>query len=383
MTPMQIVQLGILKEFKRVLDNTKLNWFVGFGTLLGAARKGGFIPWDYDIDILMPREDYDNLANIPEVFGEPYFLQTELNDPQAAPRFMRLRHSDTAIIPMDYPTMYTPGGHMGIYIDIIPMDTVPDIIVAMHMQSMSTWLNRRMFACASWDECGYKLNNAPPKKEEFCKKEGGFPGFYSTYTAMYKAMTSTFAEGQYYAMPVLRGEKGWRVYDKDWFSDSMMLPFEGINVPAPKDYKAVLAVMYPNGLNEPDLRYNRRPEPSKEVIVDTLHSYKDYTCKYTDMLIGITGKDVHIFGAGDSLRIWLERYSQGLNVVAAYDNSTDKHGTVTYGVPIKNPTELADVDLTDARIIIASIYHKEISKQLENMDIHEYYVFIDGWKYEV
>lgn len=51
------VELEILKEFIRVCDELNLRWYAGYGTVLGAIRHGGFIPWDDDIDVLMPRKD--------------------------------------------------------------------------------------------------------------------------------------------------------------------------------------------------------------------------------------------------------------------------------------------------------------------------------------
>ena len=56
--------IGILKEFIRVCQEHDLTYFIISGTLLGAVRHGGFIPWDDDIDIGMPRSDYDRLASL-------------------------------------------------------------------------------------------------------------------------------------------------------------------------------------------------------------------------------------------------------------------------------------------------------------------------------
>jgi lipopolysaccharide cholinephosphotransferase len=99
------------------------------------------------------------------------------------------------------------------------------------------------------------------------------------------------------------------------------------------------------------------------------------------MLKGIEGKRVYIFGAGDSLRIWIERYSQGLDVICAFDNSKSKWGTSAYGIPIRSPDELPALIDENSRLIVASVYRKEIGIQLDNMGIKDYFVFVDGWNY--
>jgi len=177
------------------------------------------------------------------------------------------------------------------------------------------------------------------------------------------------------------GERGCYVYDRKWFAMSDEMDFEDLKIKVPMYWKDVLVVSYPNGLHEPAMKY-RKPKHIDKNIVDTKQSYKVYTRRYTDMLKGIGNKRIYFFGAGDSLRIWLERYGHGLDIACTFDNDPKKWGTTAYGVPVRNPAELPRMLVKNDRVIIVSIYHKEIGKQLKGLGVKDYFIFIDGLKYQ-
>lgn len=385
---LQLVELDILKKFKQVAEKENLKWYAMFGTLLGTIRHQGFIPWDDDIDIALPRTDYDKLRKNKDWFGEPYFLQTPHNDPAASPRFLRLMRLDTAKIPADFPNDMTRGGCMGVYIDILPLDSVPNGNIAGKMHRAMDEMQNQMCGTAALDESdGFEVSI---EKTAHCYSLGGFPGRYRELADRYEefcAFYKTRNDFPYYFIPVLSGGRGERVYEKSWFALSELKKFEDIEIPVPCGYREIVTAQYPEGALMPEPKYRRAEDAfSKEKkLIDLKHSYLYYTKKYTDMLVEIADKDVYVFGAGDSLRIWLERYSKGLNVVAAFDNSRDKWGKKAYGVEVHSPEELSGIVKENgdkARIIIASLYFKEISKQLEKMGIKDYYIFVDGLKYE-
>ncbi|NMI06924.1 hypothetical protein HF638_23320 [Paenibacillus sp. SZ31] len=374
---LQAVELDILKEFARVAKREDLTWFTMFGTLLGAVRHNGFIPWDDDIDIALPRKEYERLRLSQHWFSEPYFLQTPQNDPYAAPHFIRLRRSDTAVL-VNFPNGHTRGGHMGAYIDILPLDDMPNGDVAKDVQDTALKMQKQMYASAALDECeGAEISEG---KEYFCYGAGGISGQYDFLAERYERFCSKYSNQLYYAIPVLGGEYGKRVYDKKWFSESMEMDFEDLKIPVPVGYKETLIASYPGGLYEPDLK-DRTPKHGKSTIIDVSRPYTHYVRRYTDMLNGIEDKKIYIFGAGDSLRIWMERYSKDLQVVCAFDNRKDAWGSCAYGVPVRSPSELPGLIDENSRLIIASVYHKEIAKQLERMNVKEYFFFIDGLKY--
>ncbi|MDR3310784.1 MAG: LicD family protein [Oscillospiraceae bacterium] len=382
LTELQTVELDLLRRFTEVAELECLSWFAMFGTLLGAVRHGGFIPWDDDIDVVLPRADYDRLRNSPDWFAEPYFLQTPANDPAAAPPFTRLRHSGTTVL-IDFPNGLTRGGNMGAYIDIIPLDDVPDGETAAGMQKAAEAMRGQLLASAALDECAGGAVSA--EKEFFCYCSGGIAGGYAALAERYERFCARYAgtKQPYCAMPVCRGERGARVYEKAWFGGFEPKKFGDLTVRVPIGWEKALVAAYPGGTLTPEPKY-RTPKHTENAVVDMSRPYTHYTRRYFGMLSGIEGKNVYIFGAGDSLRIWLERYGAGLNVVCAFDNSERKRGTSACGIPVRGPDELPGLLRSDggARLIIASVHYEEISKQLDTIGVTGYFVFIDGLRYE-
>ena len=122
------VELDLLSEFIRVCKKNSLRFFADGGTMLGAVRHGGMIPWDDDIDLTMPRHDYEILCKIAsKEFVQPYFWQTEETDKGSARGHAQLRNSDTTgIIKTEYERQRNNNFNQGIFIDIFPFDTVVD-----------------------------------------------------------------------------------------------------------------------------------------------------------------------------------------------------------------------------------------------------------------
>lgn len=119
------IELDLLSEFQRVCKKYGIKYYANGGTMLGAARHQGFIPWDDDIDLMMYREEYDKLCSHAIEFKHPYFFQTEYTDKGSLRGHAQLRNTDTTgILNMEYKKKYK--FNQGIFIDIFPMDNVPD-----------------------------------------------------------------------------------------------------------------------------------------------------------------------------------------------------------------------------------------------------------------
>lgn len=114
--------LNILEEFKRVCEQFNLTWWVDSGTLLGAIREGKIIDWDDDIDVMMPREDYNKLLSLQHEFKQPFKLQTPLTDAYYDFMIRVINTNTSCYSKYDYDI---PGHHC-LYIDVFALDAVPD-----------------------------------------------------------------------------------------------------------------------------------------------------------------------------------------------------------------------------------------------------------------
>lgn len=134
--PLQMKQLQILKELKRICEENNLEYFLAYGTLLGAIRHEGFIPWDDDIDVCMKYPDYNRFKEVCKTqLGSDYFLQTDETDPDAGLSYYKLRLNGTTLIVDD---LANRDMHHGISIDIYPIYNVPDNLFQSKIQLCAT-----------------------------------------------------------------------------------------------------------------------------------------------------------------------------------------------------------------------------------------------------
>lgn len=113
------IELDLLLKFDEICRKHDLTYFLNSGSLLGAVRHHGFIPWDDDIDVEMPRKDYEALISISGQIQAPYFLQTPMSDPDCFYSFAKFRNSNTTGSSEMF--AFQEMNH-GIYIDVFPFD---------------------------------------------------------------------------------------------------------------------------------------------------------------------------------------------------------------------------------------------------------------------
>lgn len=121
------VELTLLEKFKYICEKYNLNYFASSGTLLGAVRHKGFIPWDDDIDLFLPWPDYKRFMELaPSECHYPFFFQSFLTEKDGEASASRLRRSDTTGYTLWEKENVGPDYDRGIFIDIFPLFKVPD-----------------------------------------------------------------------------------------------------------------------------------------------------------------------------------------------------------------------------------------------------------------
>ncbi len=243
------VELDLLNEFSRVCEKHQLKWFVHAGTMLGAIRHHGFIPWDDDIDVVMPRCDYERLCALgPQEFKHPYFYQTEETDRFFARNFARLRNSNTTAI-LEWERHFDYPYNQGIFIDIFPMDNIPDDLEerkkffenVMYNHSMSWQMRNYVYFFRQEKGIGavkylkrygkhllYKYIQR--KKRDYVRYINKCDEELQKYNDQ---LTGWVGES---VVPPL----GRWVWKREWVSQVDWVPFEMIRVPVPTGYEGCL-----------------------------------------------------------------------------------------------------------------------------------------------
>ncbi|MGN0538268.1 MAG: phosphorylcholine transferase LicD [Candidatus Fimenecus sp.] len=251
-------QLIIAREIKRICEENNIKYFMIAGTLLGAVRHKGFIPWDDDMDIGMLREDYERFIEIAKKkLGEDFFLQTTDTDAFYGLSFAKVLLKGTKLVEQSAGNL----AQKGIFVDVFPFDAVPEDSAQEEKHEKNTYFYRRLLlAKKKYNVCG---------KSEYVKKAvytglGVLASFYSSK----KLCNKLEYEIQKYngssdseRIVNIGGAYGYKkeTIERKWVENTVELPFEDMTLAAPADYKAYLEYFYGDYMTPPpeDKRYNR------------------------------------------------------------------------------------------------------------------------------
>ena len=271
MTEIQEKCLGILKEFDRVCKKAGLQYYLYVGTLLGAVRHQGFIPWDDDVDVAMMRDQYDRLRDACEKYldKDRFVLQTIDTDPYATIGWAKLHDKHTAFIDGGR----RKGAMEGIFIDIFPLDNVPDNQFV--FKTRGKLINKINFIYqfrfmehkkdASWKMKLFQsmVSLIPPFNEMKFKKK--YEAYLQKYNQKKTKRVVYYSNANFFN----------RVTPRSCYDTVVYLPFEGEKFPAPGDWTTALTCRYgPDYMTVPP--ENERVPRHGAKIIDTEHSWKDY-----------------------------------------------------------------------------------------------------------
>lgn len=239
------VQLDILKEIARFCEENNLRYFLTYGTLIGAVRHKGYIPWDDDIDIFMPREDYEKLIKTYNSNRKNEYCEL------ISPLEKRSRHPfvkiiDTRTEKIEFGVEYT---HLplGVDIDVFPLD------VALSDEEKFDNTYKKMKKLYHYMSFSIMKRGGRPlvKRMILALFQFVFPKVYfqKRIDRIIKSMSSKKTE---YVSDVSCGFVGNGIrFRSEWFSDSCDVDFESLRFKAPIGYDEMLTLIYGDYMTPP------------------------------------------------------------------------------------------------------------------------------------
>lgn len=250
---MQQIELDLLIELARICKAHGLRYYMDGGTLLGAVCYDGFIPWDDDIDIKMPRPDYEKLLTLQDAFPSHIVLEAPSRK-QCDYSFLKLVDQRTVLEEQNNYKNKTTG----VYIDVLPMDGHPDDPeqCRKHIRAV------RRFG-SLFHESQTDFRNMKQSKDLKTKAKGWlYSKIYSPWILVRK-MTKLVQKYPYdeanYVGLLVDGDPVRERFEKAWLELPAMMEFEGHLFPAPNEAEKHLTIFYRKPISR-ELYYQNLPK---------------------------------------------------------------------------------------------------------------------------
>ena len=244
------IELDLLEKLKSICKKYNLEYCASSGTLLGAARHKGFIPWDDDIDVFLMWADYKKLLEVaPKECQYPYFFQSFLTEKEGEVSASRLRRSDTTgFTKWEYENVGSEY-NKGVFIDIFPLFYVPDSkFLKLIQKNMINffWKCMRGYNAFCQIRRGIKPNDSYIKYLKLYKLVSRFINITSIkWLYLYSCAMIQYPQKEVGAtssrihLPTLM----WKTELYDSYID---LPFENTTIRVPAEYEKILDKQYGN-----------------------------------------------------------------------------------------------------------------------------------------
>lgn len=251
---MQLIQFEMLKELDRICRKNKIRYSIFAGTLLGAVRHKGYIPWDDDADIAMLREDYEKFKKVADQLNPDIcFFQDYETDSNYRWGYAKLRKTGTTFIRSGQEHLKCKTG---VFIDIFPMDDVPKFTVGQILNDFHMFCLRKIL----WSEVGkydsgnnvivkkvYQILSCIPTSKVFAKVEK--IANRSKNNTPNRVRVLLFPSlGKLYRKNPLKLRYGM---PKEWFLNLTEYEFEGARLLGTKDYDSILKYIYGDYMTPP------------------------------------------------------------------------------------------------------------------------------------
>jgi lipopolysaccharide cholinephosphotransferase len=249
----QNVSVGILKKIDEICNKLNLKYGLAYGTLIGAVRHKGFIPWDDDVDIMMPRRDYELLIDYFEK-NKKKLMPYELFNYRTNEKYpyMICRISDSRY-ELDVENEDKFG--LGVFVDIYPLDGAGNTV------SEYTKLKNQTSMYVSMCFLSTRKRVKRENTKSFIKYILKYPAFFAAkmigkdffmkklevMARKYDYNTSTYVGCIVWASD--DGVKG--IIKKEWFENFIDIEFAGYRFKAPKEYDKILSRCYGNYMELP------------------------------------------------------------------------------------------------------------------------------------
>lgn len=250
-------EMEIVMEIDRICQKYGITYFADSGTLLGAVRHNGFIPWDDDMDIAMKREDYNKFASVvaKEIPGTWMYLSPSTH-PEWEQPFARLVNGAGINFDKEHLERFH-GCPWLVGIDIFPLDYLPgngeaseeiDTIISLIYQ-----IKYAKTLYTKHPDRSDELEEVVAELEEICRtkidREKNLMNQLTLLTERLFTLYSPEECGVVANMPFIADADEFRAYvntlkNKEWYRESVRLPFENITLPVPIDYHQVLTKTY-------------------------------------------------------------------------------------------------------------------------------------------
>lgn len=233
-------ELSILDYIDSVCKQHNIRYYLAYGTLLGAIRHKGFIPWDDDIDIYMLREDYDRFIKLLSVENESHFsLLSIYNDSDYFYEFAKVVDNRTGIKADNLKAIRNEG----VWVDIFPLDDAPKYL------RMFKWLINIIVACrilSVYESFPYEKRSWVFYPMWFLSRLLGSGFFLKLSDRIVKSGKSNDYVGYMCSMGVSK-----YFFSKLWCDDTVLVDFEGKKYPAFKHFDDYLKYQYGNYMQLP------------------------------------------------------------------------------------------------------------------------------------